>query len=120
MEFLNRIELRGVVGRADFNSYKGNQVCNFSVVTEASAVDRNTGASISEPTWFNVTAWSGIQGLEDLTEIKKGSWVNVIGRLRLDKWTTPDNEERTSLEVQARMVKILPREELQMSPQRDY
>ena len=40
MEFLNRIELRGVVGRADINSNNGHHVCNFSVVTENTAVDR--------------------------------------------------------------------------------
>lgn len=121
MEFLNRIELRGVVGRADINSYNGNQVCNFSVITEASAVDRE-GNSVIEPTWFNVSAWSGVQGLEDLTQLKKGLWVHVIGRLRVRKWMTQDNEERSSNEIPARLVEIIPREDLhaQMQPQRDY
>lgn len=119
MEFLNRIELRGVVGRADINSYNGNQVCNFSVVTEASAVDRE-GNSIVEPTWFNVSAWSGVQGLDDLGKIKKGMWVRVIGRLRVRKWVTQDSEERTSNEIPARLVEIIPKEDLQMQPQRDY
>ncbi|MBR4775640.1 MAG: single-stranded DNA-binding protein [Bacteroidales bacterium] len=119
MEFLNRIELRGVIGRADINSYNGNHVCNFSVVTESSGVDRD-GNSTVDPTWFNVSAWDGVQGIDDFTQLKKGGWVRVIGRLRLHKWITPDNEERSSLEVLARMVEILPREEFQMSPQRDY
>ncbi len=119
MEFLNRIELRGVVGRADINSYNGNQVCNFSVVTEASAVDREGNSSI-EPTWFNVSAWSGVQGVQDLNQIKKGMWVRVIGRLRVRKWVTQDNEERSSNEIPARLVEILPKEDLQMQPQRDY
>ena len=119
MEFLNRIELRGVVGRADINSYNGNQVCNFSVVTEASAYDRE-GNSIIEPTWFNVSAWSGVQGVEDLGQIKKGMWVRVVGRLRVRKWVTQDNEERSSNEIPARLVEILPKEDLQMQPQRDY
>ena len=119
MEFLNRIELRGVIGRAEINSYNGSQVCNFSVVTENSAVDRD-GNSIVEPTWFNVSAWDRVQGVDDFSQLKKGGWVRVIGRLRLRKWITPDNEERSSLEVLARMVEILPREEFQMSPQRDY
>lgn len=120
MEFLNRIELRGVVGRADMNAYNGHQVCNFSVITEASAMDRE-GNSIVEPTWFNVSAWDGVQGIDDLSKIQKGIWVNVIGRLRVRKYVSQDNEERTSLEIPARLVKIIPRENLdQMQPQRDY
>lgn len=121
MEFLNRIELRGVVGRADINSYNGNQVCNFSVVTEASAVDR-AGNSTVEPTWFNVSAWSGVKGLDDLGLIQKGVWVRVIGRLRVRKWVSQDNEERSSIEIPARLVEIIPRgEDLEpMQPQRDY
>lgn len=118
MEFRNRIELRGVVGRADINSYNGNQVCNFSVVTEKS-VSRD-GASAVDTTWFNVTAWDRVKGLEDFSQIQKGAWVEVIGSLRLHKWITPDNEERSSLEVMARRVNVIPREDEQMSPQRDY
>ena len=120
MEFLNKLELRGVVGRAELNSYNGNQVCNFSVVTEASGVDRD-GNSTVEPTWFNVSAWSGVQGLVDLEKIQKGMWVHVIGRLRVRKYVTQDNEERSSIEVPARLVEIIPREDLTpMQPQRDY
>lgn len=121
MEFLNRIELRGVVGRADVNSYNGNQVCNFSVVTEASAYDRS-GNSTVEPTWFNVSAWSGVKGIEDLGQIQKGMWIHVVGRLRVRKYVTQENEERSSIEIPARLVEIIPRGEDRepMQPQRDY
>lgn len=121
MEFLNRIELKGVVGRADINAFNGNHVCNFSVVTEASAVDRE-GNSTVEPTWFNVSAWSGVKGIQDLSQIQKGNWVRVVGRLRIRRYVTQDNVERTSVEIPARLVELIPREEEreQMQPQRDY
>ena len=119
MEFLNRIELRGVVGRADINTYNTAQVCNFSVVVENSGIDRD-GNSIVEPTWFNVTAWSGRPEIPDLYGIQKGCWIQVIGRLRVRKYVTQENEERTALDVLARKIQLLPREEIQMSPQRDW
>ena len=121
MEFLNRIELKGVVGRADVNSFNGNHVCNFSVVTEASAVDRE-GNSTVEPTWFNESAWAGVKGIQDLSQIRKGIWVRVVGRLRIRKYVTQDNIDRISVEIPARIVELLPREEEreQMQPQRDY
>ncbi|MBR1509878.1 MAG: single-stranded DNA-binding protein [Bacteroidales bacterium] len=120
MEFLNRIELRGVVGRADVNSYNGSLVCNFSVVTENSAVDKE-GNSTVESTWFNVTAWEGQPGIPDLYSIQKGGWIRVVGRLRQRKYVTQDGEERMSLDVLARLVELIPREDLSsLSPQRDW
>lgn len=119
MEFLNRITLRGVVGRADVNTVNATQVCNFSVVTEYSSVDRE-GNSVIDSTWWNVSAWAGRDGIPDLYAIQKGCWVQVVGRVRLRKYVNQDNEERSSLDVLARKVEILPREELQMSPQLDY
>jgi single-strand DNA-binding protein len=119
MEFLNRIELRGVVGRADVNLYNASQVCNFSVVTENTAVDKE-GNSVLESTWFNVTAWGGRPGIPDLYSIQRGGWVRVIGRVRIRRYTNQENEERVSMDILARKVEILPREDDPMAPQRDY
>ncbi|MBO4264436.1 MAG: single-stranded DNA-binding protein [Bacteroidales bacterium] len=119
MEFQNRIELRGIIGRADVNTFNSNRVCNFSVVTECSAVDRD-GNSAVETTWFNVSAWNGVDGLRDLSELQKGAWVRVVGRLRVRKYTNQENEERSSTDILARFVELLPKEDLRMQPQRDY
>jgi len=119
MEFLNKIELRGVVGRADINAINGSHVCNFSVVTEFSTRDRE-GNSAIDITWFNVSAWEGKDVIQDMYEIQKGVWVEVYGRIRLRRYTTQENEERTTLDVIARKVKVLPREDVSMQPQRDY
>ena len=119
MEFQNRIELRGVVGRAEVSTFSSGQVCNFSVVTEYSTVDRERNAAM-EVTWLNVTAWSGREGIPDLYAIQKGAWVEVIGRLRTRKWTTQENEERIAYEVIARKVTLVPREDDHMQPQRDW
>jgi len=119
MEFLNKIMLRGVVGRSEIKSFNNMAVCNFSVVTEASAVDKERNSSI-DTTWFNVSAWEGT-AIRDLYLIQKGLWVEVTGRVRIRKYTNQDNEERTSMDILARSVKILPREEGEnMQPQRDY
>lgn len=118
MEFLNRIELRGVVGRADVNVFNSNYVCNFSVVTECSVLDKERNTAI-ETTWFNVSAWNGVDGIQDLHELKKGMWVRVVGRLRVRKYVSQDNEERTSNDVLARYVEIIPKDDFSMQVQRD-
>ena len=120
MEFMNKIRLRGVVGKADITTFSNNsQVCNFSVVTEYSTVDRE-GNSAIETTWFNVSVWNGKGGFTELYDIQKGVWVEVEGRMRSRKYTTQTGEERSTSEVIARSVKVLPREDENLNPQRDY
>ena len=117
---MNRIQLRGVVGKAEVTSFPNDsRVCNFSVVTEYAGVDKE-GNSSSETTWFNVSLWCKEGSPLNLYDIQKGNWVEVIGRLRLRKYVTQAGEERISPDVIARTVKILPREEERMHAQRDY
>ncbi len=119
MEFLNRIELRGVVGRAEVNAYNGCRVGNFSVVTEYSTRDRE-GNPGTETTWFNVSAWEG-RDLPDFNLIQKGVWIRVVGRIRVRKYITQENEERSVTEVVARKVEMVPREDTETTqPQRDW
>lgn len=115
---MNEIRLRGVVGRAEINSYNERQVCNFSVVTEYSTVDRE-GNSAIDTTWFNVSAWSGREGIPDLYSIQKGAWVELSGRVRIRRYTTQENEERTVSEVIAYSVQLIQRENERMQPQRN-
>ncbi len=117
MEFLNRIDLRGVVGRSEVNTYNGSQVCNFSVVTEYSTASQ--GASAIETTWFNVSAWGPRDGIAPFVLIQKGCWVEVRGRIRLRKYTSQSGEERTAMDILAREVKVLTKEDDPMQPQRD-
>jgi len=120
MEFLNRTELCGIVGRAEVNTFPNNSsVCNFSVVTEYSTIDKDRN-SIIETNWFNVSAWGGRIPLEELYKIQKGVWIKVVGRNRTRKYTTQNGEERTTTDIIAHSVEILPREDVKMQPQRDY
>ena len=105
-------------GRAEINSFNNSQVCNFSVVTEYSTIDKERN-SIVETCWFNCSAWSGRDSIIDLYSIQKGSWVHVIGRTRMRKYTTQSGEERTAMDVIATMVELLQKEESPMQPQRD-
>ena len=120
MEFINRIELQGVVGRAEINSFNNSQVCNFSVVTEYSTVDRERN-SIIETAWFNVSAWSGRNNISELYNLQRGSWVRVTGRIRVRKYTTQTGEERSAMDIIANKVELLQKDAdaASMQPQRD-
>lgn len=107
MEFMNKIELRGVVGRADVNNVGGRNVCNFSVVTEYSQRDRD-GVPSTDVMWFNVSLWEREGQPLDLYPIEKGAWIEVSGRLRQRKYISSiDGLERLSLDVIAQSATVL-------------
>ena len=80
MEFLNKIELRGIVGQSSLNRVGDSQVCRFSLVTEYSYKDRGNNPVV-DVTWFNITAWEG-KNMPELHLIGKGVIVQVAGRVR--------------------------------------
>ena len=116
MEFMNKIELRGIVGTASLNRIGENQVCRFSVATDYSYKDRE-GNPVVDTTWFNVTAWEG-KNMPDLRLVVRGTIVQVSGRVRTFKYTMADGAERSGWEVIARRVSILEPDDDPVQPQR--
>lgn len=105
MEFLNSVEITGVVGKVNTQNVSDHKVANLSVVTEESFRDAN-GCAIIETTWFNVVAWQ-TDKMPDLDTIERGSRVNVKGRLRLKRYVNADGEPRTMSEVVANTVRVV-------------
>ena len=105
MEFINRIELVGIVGTIRKQTYCGRVVANFSVVTEYSFKDKS-GGTVIETTWHNVVAWQ--DGDMPLELLEKGTPVCVQGRLRCRRYTSDSGEPRTSYDVIAASVNIVP------------
>lgn len=99
MEYINRIELQGVVGCVRTNTIHDMQVQNFSLMTEY--VNKlEDGAVRCETTWHNVVAW-------EKPEVVKGSHVRVVGRLRTARYTAADGTDRVYTEVLATEVVIV-------------
>lgn len=101
MEFLNKIEIKGIVGRATMQTYGDTYVSNFSVVTEYCSKDKS-GLLTTETMWLSCVATT--QYNEELFTIQKGDHVHVIGRLRLRRYTDADGNERTLNEVVVQSV----------------
>lgn len=105
IEHINRIELQGHVGTVRLNEHNESMVANFTLATELLYKSRE-GVATSETTWHNIVAWSGKE-MPDLNRIVKGTPVNVIGRLRVNRYTTSDGIEKQFYEVLASKVRIL-------------
>lgn len=105
MEYLNRIELKGIAGAVRITPVGDRKVIRFSMATNYTYKDRE-GNSVIETTWHNVSVWEGPQ-CPDLDKLQKGSSVHVIGRICNMRFIDSVGCERTVHEVKAGQVVIL-------------
>ena len=71
MEFLNRIEIRGIIGSVSVKQIGNAKSANISVVTEYFHTAKD-GCAVIETTWHRVDAWEG-DLVRNLDQLKKGS-----------------------------------------------
>ena len=90
MEQLNKIIIRGIVGRNTVSTVADTEVARMSVVTNYAYKDRE-GNAVIETQWHNITAFADKAAPAQVLEsISKGDTVEVSGRLRYQRVT--DNE----------------------------
>ena len=89
-EFINKIELQGVVGAVGGGT--------FSLCTEHSY--ENVGERIVEVMWHSCVYFGE-------KEIKKGDWVHLVGRPRMKRYIGDDGEPRLHYEVIVNKIDIL-------------
>lgn len=104
MEFLNKIELKGVVGNASHNKVGNTNMVRFSVCTEY-AYNGKDGGAVIDVTWHNCTAWESDKN--KISNITKGAFVHIIGRVRNTRYTASDGTERTISEILVNEVETI-------------
>ena len=105
MEQLNRVEIRGIIGSVYVKEFGNAIVANFSVATEHCYTAKD-GCAVIETTWHRVVAWEG-NPIKDLSQLKQGLGVHVIGRLRMQKYMGSDGNERRTYEILASKMEII-------------
>lgn len=117
MEYINKVELRGRVGRCDVQDFGSSRLCRFSLATDYGYKDRN-GSPVIDTVWFNVSLWDS-KGSIDFSPIEKGAIIQVWGRIRTYKYADSDGQERTNWDIQARKFQLcsLTEEDDQLVPQ---
>lgn len=107
MEQLNRIELRGRVGNVRLSKVgEDKECCHFSVATNT--IYRNQeGTAVEETTWHSCVLWSS-RRYPDLSFIKVGAPLELVGRMRSKKFTSSDGTDRYSYDVWVNEVRLIP------------
>lgn len=104
MEFLNKVELRGRVGRVSVGQVGPFQRVSLSVCTEH-AIKSKDGALVVEIVWHRVTAFAGSPDTEGVENLAPGDAVFVAGRLRNNHYIATDGSKRDIIEILAHKVK---------------
>lgn len=99
MEFLNKVELKGLVGAISTRPVCDATCTKFSVVTET-AYNSKDGACVIDCCWFSVVSFNA-------PELKKGTPVHVVGRMKYVRYCNQDGVEVSTYEVIAKTVELI-------------
>jgi single-strand DNA-binding protein len=104
---LNKVQIIGRLGRDPEMRYtpQGSAVTNFSVATGGRWTDRN-GTERDDTEWFRVEAWDRLA--ETCNQyLTKGKEVYIEGRIKTDRFTDREGNERTIVKVVANNMVML-------------
>lgn len=97
---LNEVKLIGNLGGAPELRKIGNDrsVCEFSIATTDSWVDRDTGEKKEHTEWHNIVAWGRWADVCG-QYLEKGSQVYVCGKLKTERWEDDNGVKREKKKV---------------------
>jgi single-strand DNA-binding protein len=84
----------------------GSPVVNFTMATDESYRDRQSGEQVERTEWHRITVY-GRQAETCANYLSKGSLVYVEGSLRTRKWQAQDGSDRYTTEVIAQRVQFM-------------
>lgn len=102
MEFLNKVEIVGVVGDFQRHTLRDVAVDRISVATQKARRSEDFGLVV-DCTWFQV-----VRNCDENTEpLTKGDWVHVVGSFRVRRYATARGQDRVSYEVEAESITVM-------------
>ncbi len=104
---LNKVMIIGGLGQNPEVRYmtSGDPVANFSVATSEVYYDKDKNKQ-EKTEWHRVSVY-GKQAETCNTYLAKGSLVYIEGSLQTRKWQDKQGQDRTSTEINARLVRFL-------------
>ena len=105
---VNKVILVGRLGRDPELKYtaSGTPFCRFSMATDDSWTDKNSGERTERTEWHNIVVWDRLAEIcnEYLT---KGRLVYIEGSLQTREWDDKEGVKRKTTEIRARDMVLL-------------
>jgi len=101
MSSINKVILIGRLGKdvEVRNTQDGNEIINFSLATNESWRDKQTGELKDKTEWHKIVIFNEKIGEIAKKYLKKGSGVYIEGQLQTREWTTKEGQKKYTTEV---------------------
>lgn len=108
MRGVNKVILVGTLGRDPESKTfpNGGSICNFSIATSESWIDKNTGERKEQTEWHRIVLNNKLGEIAQ-QYLRKGSKVYIEGSLRTRQWTDQNGQERYSTEIRGDQMQML-------------
>src|ERR1041385_8798603 len=105
---INKVILVGRLGRDPELKYTASGVpfCRFSLATDDTWNDKNSGERQEKTEWHNIVAWDRLAEICN-QYLTKGKQVYIEGSLQTREWDDQDGNKRRTTEVRARDMVML-------------
>ena len=105
---INKVILVGNLGQDPETRYmpSGSAVTNFTVATNESWKDKQTGEQKERTEWHRVAMFNRLAEIA-AEYLRKGSQIYIEGKLRTRKWQDRDGNERYTTEIIADEMQML-------------
>ena len=108
---VNKVILLGHVGKdPDIRHLEGGvTVASFSLATNESFRDKNSGEKREQTEWHNIVTWRNLAESVEKSELKKGDRVYLEGKIRTRQWQDKEGSKRLAVEIVADTFTIINR-----------
>ena len=105
---INKVILVGRLGRDPELKYTASGVpfCRFSMATDDTWNDKNSGERQERTEWHNIVAWDRLAEICN-QYLTKGRLVYIEGSLQTREWDDQDGNKRKTTEIRARDMVLL-------------
>ena len=101
MEFINKVEVCGMIGTIHTESISStSKVTTLTVCVNETYTDAG-GNAVMETTWFKVSVWNSDE------ELNVGDFVHIKGKFRMRRYIDSTNNERVTYDIVANEVHTL-------------
>ncbi|HQQ94579.1 MAG TPA: single-stranded DNA-binding protein [Bacteroidia bacterium] len=106
MNAINKVQLTGNLGNnPEIKTFEnGNKLARFSMATNEEYTTRS-GEKSSDTQWHFITAWGKVADRVE-SDLKKGSFVSIEGRLVTRNYTDKNGQKKYITEVVANEVQL--------------
>src|SRR5215467_14768619 len=108
MKSVNKVILIGRLGRDPELKYTGTGTpfCRFSMATDDSWTDKNSGERQERTEWHNIVVWNKLAEICN-EYLRKGRLVYIEGSLQTREWDDQEGNKRKTTEIVARDMVLL-------------